>query len=476
MTIEVNRVRHQCGRVNHFRSEDPVTSHMTRTLVALLLIGLLGACTSGDEAASAGMGGAGAGGAGAGGAGGVGSAGAGGAGSGSALTDYDAGDVDAAQTRDASASDGGVPDADVELTDAGAPDAALVEIDLCDGVDCRSGSCVIVRDQASCECPPQFTGDNCEQCAPGHTGAGCATCEDGYLDRAGVCVATACVGVDCGDHGTCRYPSGQAQCECAAGFTGAVCDQCALGYTAFRTDCVLTLPTLTAPVALWLDGMRLSTMDVLGNGDVSSWRNRVTPPGGGTGNFWGSYLNNAHLPNYSLAQRGLVFDHDTMESLSDIPGSAAHYTMIFVMRWDHSTDQQIVWHSRAASDGQTRIVLSVEGSSVTFRHRGEMIGPTDNVNASFFADSRGPMHIVIAKRAPFLNGTVMVLSDGTQQASTTATAVPLSEPHLTEFGVANNAASGHMDATLHEVIFLRGTISTSEQQSVVDYLRVKWGL
>jgi len=413
----------------------------------------------------------------------------------------------------------------------------LCEPDPCDGVDCSGhGTCstdvtptgVVV---ARCACEPAYLGDVCELCARGYEGADCTTCSAGYSRVGTECVAIACVGVSCSEHGTCGDADGDGAgecvcepgwggraceacaagyvldarecvpdacigvdcghgacvprptgpvCSCDDGWTGASCDACAAGYT-MRTvgdsvECLNELPIRDRRLGCDYDASAAWTITTLSPDLIDTWHNRYST----TGTF--GRLGVASAPRRLLIPAAIEFDgvDDALYSISSPTIRAVDtYSVFLVVSWGPTDGWQTILDSYyPIAGGKAYSLEALDGHTLRFRHHDGTSRTSDTVTSSHFDASAGPQLVVIERR-PFLAGTAITLSNGTDRVTEVATNGAFPEAPLGVIGRcladAGPVPDCHLHGRLHEYVIYNGALTAAERDAVAAYLRVKWG-
>ncbi|ELW48958.1 Laminin subunit alpha-3 [Tupaia chinensis] len=105
----------------------------------------------------------------------------------------------------------------------------LGEVGLEEASDTGSGR--IAHHVEMCACPPDYSGDSCQNCAHNTAGEHCERCKEGYYGNAvhGSCRICPCPHSNSFATG-CVVNGGNVRCSCKPGYTGTQCERCAPGY------------------------------------------------------------------------------------------------------------------------------------------------------------------------------------------------------------------------------------------------------
>ena len=410
-------------------------------------------------------------------------------------------------------------------------------LDPCSPDPCNgNGACIAGVDSAgqttkSCECDTGFTGAACDMCDTGYQGTSCDTCAAGYTMENGECVILACSPIPCTEHGLCADADGDgmAECLCDTGWTGRDCGTCAMGYvldtatgdcvpdvcatvvcdhgacmpsptgaggvcvcdwgwdgsscdvckygytevaTGGMTECLNELPVRDARVTGWFDAMAGATIDLIAGDGVQKWWNRVQPYG----------MNEPgpadHRPRYLLLPKpGVVFDgNDTLWAAHSLVGITNAYSIFVVATWNPALAGNTLVEGFYGNNTILPFRIMAWSDTAQYKH-GDGTGIPDSVDLTGYDPASGPQ-LIVAQRAPFLNGTAMRISDGTNDTTIQSTKAGFTEETLTQFGsvLAPTWGVRGLDGALHEVIIVRGTLTAAERDAIVAYLTVKWGL
>lgn len=362
-------------------------------------------------------------------------------------------------------------------------------VDLCLEVVC-DGACDIVKGEAICT-PLSCLGNDCLGhgtcvdrdgvgvclCDEGYQGRACSGCEAGYeQDDAGNCVLSACFGIDCGA-GTCNSDGQKPLCECPQGFADAACTVCEAGYV-LSTDgqsCDLTIPSFRS-LSAWFDlaDTQSVTMGKPQHVDkVHDKRPAVKK------SLWAPY--ESTQPRYLAAYDAARFQHQDHMLVSYYDYFARdEYTIYLVAEWTAQRAQDILaTHKSDDNDWEAQVGLSLKVLSngrVRAEHHGTFKpAEADAVEADFFTHAKKQL-IKVSRRA-FLNGSVLILSNGEKTAQVEAKTGPFSKSAISVFGT-NIPYYGNapFQGNLHEVIVVRGNVSAANDQHIEAYLKAKWGL
>lgn len=415
-------------------------------------------------------------------------------------------------------------------------DPALCAPDVCADETCAGhGTCRPVPDVAGaevavCDCDPAFDGADCLECAVGYAGADCEACADAFSLVGGECVESACLAAPCGPRGMCSDPDGDGTgaCECDRGWDGRTCEECAPGFRLERGECVLdacfgldcgpgscavgirgtycdcpdgyagascdecaagyTLVTAGGaatcenvnPVGgrqlkASYDAMDFASFDVDAMGNVNSWY-------GSPGRLWrtdGSPTT-TRRPRYTLLPPAVQFDgvDDDLSAARRTISSGERYLIFIVASWDPADGRQTILDTNYLSTESEAYSLDVNGSTVRFRHRGFADGAPDTVTSTDFNAAAGRQLIMI-QRAPFLSGTALTLSNGTDATTIPSTTTAFGEEPFVVVGRClsyEGDGDCHFGGRLHEMVFYEGVVTAAERDSVAAYLTEKWSL
>lgn len=312
-----------------------------------------------------------------------------------------------------------------------------------------------------CACEPGWSGRSCEDCLPDHVLVG------------GSCVPDACASMTCG-HGTCVGAGSTASCTCDRGYTGTACDACAPGFVAVpvgsTTTCQNVLPVTDARLTASWDAAAVSTL-VLDGDRIDLWRQTH-------GSSWLWSVSDATRPRYRLLPPAVAFD-----GAADLWTSGYtlrdgdRYAIFAVVTWDPTRGRQTILDSWYPGDSSEAYALeAVDGHTVRFRHRGIGDPASDEVTSTAF-DAAAGRQLVEVRRAPFLAGTALTISNGTTATAIAATRGPLTASPGAFVGRCFPAEpSCGLHGTVHELLFYDGALSSAERDAIVAYLKTKWSL
>lgn len=404
--------------------------------------------------------------------------------------------------------------------------------DPCVGDPCNGhGTCRVVADRtgvdvAACACDPGFAGDSCDACAEGHEGADCAMCSTGYSFVGLRCVAIACLDIPCGTHGTCadvdgdgtgecacdpgwsgrscedclpdhilvdgacvpdvcatvdcgpgtcRAGSAGAVCACPPGYAGATCGECAPGFVPVTagstTTCENVLPVVGRRLTASWDAAAIGTFALEGD--------RVTQWNQTHGSSWLWPESTSSRPRYLLLPPAVEFDGtDDLWTAGYTLRSGDRYAIFAVVTWSTSVvGRQTILDSWYPGDGSEAYALeALDWNSVRFRHRA-MGDATSDVVVSPDFDATEGKQLIIVQRAPFLSGTALTISNGTDTTAIMATRGAFTTPPAAWVGrCAPIEPSCRLRGRVHELLFYEGELSSADVDAIVAYLREKWSL
>ncbi len=416
----------------------------------------------------------------------------------------------------------------------GVADETFCFPDPCVGDPCNAhGTCRVVSDRtgvdvAACTCDSAHVGDTCLECAPGYEGGDCERCATGYssdgtgcvesacvgtdcgrrgecIDRAGTpvcvcqtgwsgddcdgcslgyvleggeCVPDLCVGVDCGP-GSCITPTGPALCDCPSGYTGAACDECASGFTLTTvsgvTACRNVNPVVGFRLTAAYDAADVSSFVTDAMGRVESWY-------GSPGRLWDVGVPLSQKPRYLLLPPSVEFDgvNDFIGSARPMLRDGDEYTIFIVASWNPASGRQTLLDSQYVVGGQLEAfsVDAVSRSAVRFRHRG-FGDETADVVTGYHFDAAAGRQLIMVRRAPFLSGTTLTVSNGTDETTIVSTTTAFGEQQLSSLGrclYLEGDGDCELDGRFHELLSYEGPLTTGQRAAIAAYLREKWSL
>lgn len=412
-------------------------------------------------------------------------------------------------------------------------------VDPCVALACgEHGTCAEETDPTGgttlhCECDTGFAGDGCDTCAEGYGGDGCDTCADGWVVDGDACVEVACLDIPCGRHGTCEDldGDGEGSCTCDRGWDGRSCEDCVDGYVMVDGDCIPDVcsgfacdhgtceaggsaPTCTCDTGWTGDACdrcdrgyvetvagglttcenRVPITDgrMTGNYDASAPHTVETDPEGFleqwfetndlTDRFW-TNVGLHQRPRYVLLPPAMTFDgiDDQTSNLSGPIRTDNHYSIFMVASWNPTagtrTLMQAYRHAGDDLDGESMRIEIDGGSTVRFRHDSNTDGVADLVESTAF-DATGARQLVVVERRSFLSGTAHRISNGVDWQSVEGSEGALDVIPMIFAGNCITEPLGDcaLDGSIHEIVFVRGELTASERQAMIDYLNVKWGL
>ena len=339
----------------------------------------------------------------------------------------------------------------------------------CVGTDCgRRGECIDRVGTPVCVCQTGWSGDDCD---------GCST---GYVLEGGECVPDLCVGVDCGP-GTCTTVFGPAACDCPRGYTGAACDECASGFTTTTvsgvTACRNVNPVVGFRLTAAFDAADASSMVTDGLGRVESWYNY-----NGVGRIWDLGVPVSQKPRYILVPPAVEFDGDNDNLSSSLPllRGGDEYTIFIVANWNPTGGRQTILDSEYLDGDQLEAFSldAMDANTVRFRHRGVSDGAADVVSSHDF-DAAAGRQLIMVRRAPFLSGTALTVSNGTDETTIVSTTTSFEHTYLAYVGrcrYLDGDGDCGFDGRIHEMLFYAGPITAEQRTAIAAYLNVKWSL